>query len=247
MRPIGEDSDIPTTAGSCNSEAFSVVNPDRYSGELIISAGRRSASQQDLLSPSLTKLCPDAADHAEMGEDELQSWEDQVHRITSAYSPDFNASTLDNRPSLPCCVDNELGLYLGDALCAKDIDNLTSLGIGAVINCGAPVVEYPAHVVHLELGCEDTDGYPLLSLHLDQCLQFLEHCEKERRKVLVHCVMGLNRSASVMAAFLMLSRHLPLLEAVQKVWECRGRLPILTNGSFRRQLVQLANISGNLG
>lgn len=206
----------------------------------------RHASQQDLISPSLEKLCPGAATLREIGKEELMSWEDRIHRITSAHSPDITDSS-DNRPFLPCCVDGELGLYLGDECSARDFESLERLGIDAVINCGAPVVEYPENFEHLELGCEDTDGYPLLARHLDQCLSFLERCENEQRTVLVHCVMGLNRSASVMAAFLMLSRQLPLLSAVQKVWECRGRLPILTNGSFRRQLVQLAHLTGNLG
>jgi hypothetical protein len=209
----------------------------------------RHASQQDLISPSLERLCPGAGTLGEIGKEELLSWEDRIHRITSAHSPDITNASPDGwvRPTLPCCVDGEKGLYLGDEFSARDFPSLERLGIDAVINCGAPVVDYPTHFQHLELGCEDTDGYPLLARHLDQCLSFLERCEAERRTVLVHCVMGLNRSASVMAAFLMLSRQLPLLCAVQKVWDCRGRLPILTNGSFRRQLVQLAHLTGNLG
>jgi hypothetical protein len=213
------------------------------------SARSMSSSQQELLSPGLKRICPGAVDKADsqMPEEDFLLWEERVHAITSAYSPNLIVANLDSKTLLPVSVDDDLGLYLGDATCARNVESLTALGISAVINCGAPVVEYPSHIEHVELGgCEDTFGYPLLARHLDQCLQFLEHCMKEKRKVLVHCVMGLNRSASVAIAFLMLNHKLPLLDAVRKVWDRRGRIPILTNGSFRQQLIQLAFISGNL-
>merc|ERR1711972_1066765 len=56
-------------------------------------------------------------------------------------------------------------------------------------------------VNYLALDAKDEDGYPL-DQHFDEIISFLEQCRKERRKVLVHCVMGINRSASAVVAFL---------------------------------------------
>merc|ERR1712151_538675 len=111
------------------------------------------------------------------------------------------------------------------------------------MNCGAPIIEYSPGFEHLEISCEDTEGYPLLARHLEECLCFAERCEAGNTGLLVHCVMGLNRSASLTVALLMVRQELALSEAVRRVWEARGRLSILTNVSFRRQLVQLAHLS----
>jgi len=150
--------------------------------------------------------------------------------------------------TLPSRVDADgPGLYIGDAASARDAEALRALGIGAVMNCGAPAADYPPGFGHLLVRCEDTEGYPLLSRHLGECLAFGDVCESEGRGLLVHCVMGLNRSATLAVAMLMLRRGTLLLESVRCVWESRGRLPILTNSSFRRQLVQLAHLTGRLG
>jgi len=197
-----------------------------------------------------------AAQHEELSATELQRWEAKVHKIAAAFSP---VDTADNSgsgapagkspPTLPCRVEGIAGpeLFLGDAACARNAGSLEALGIGAVLNCGAPAVEYPPGFSHLEVSCEDAEDYPLLARHLDRCSEFMEQCEAASKGLLMHCVMGLNRSASLVVALLMLHRRVPLLEAVSKVWECRGRSPILTNRSFRRQLVQLAHVTGNLG
>jgi len=198
-----------------------------------------------------------AAQHEELSAAELQRWEAKVHKIASAFSPVDSADDVGSGvssgqkspPALPCRIEGIAGpkLFLGDAACARNAGGLEALGIGAVLNCGAPAVEYPPGFSHLEVSCEDAEDYPLLARHLDRCSEFMEQCEAASKGLLVHCVMGLNRSASLAVALLMLHRRVPLLEAVSKVWECRGRSPILTNRSFRRQLVQLAHVTGNLG
>lgn len=209
-----------------------------------------------MLSGSLADRFPEARSRRELPEAELQRWEAEVHRIASAFCPPEPAAAGPPPPTLPRRVEADGaggggGLYLGDAASARDVEGLLSRGIEAVLNCGAPAVDYPpGSLRHLELSCEDAEDYPLLAKHLDRGLAFLEQCEAEARGgggLLVHCVMGLNRSASLLVAFLMLRRGLPLLQAVGQVWECRGRSPLLTNRSFRRQLVQLAHLTGHLG
>lgn len=57
-------------------------------------------------------------------------------------------------------------------------------------------------------------------------------------KVLVHCLMGLSRSATSVLAFLMIKRAMSVKEAVQQV--CQHRF-IRPNEGFLLQLVQLGD------
>jgi hypothetical protein len=62
---------------------------------------------------------------------------------------------------------------------------------------------------------------------------------------LVHCWAGINRSAAVAVALLMLLERCPLLSAIAAVVRVRGL--VLQNKSFRLQLVRLAKSEGLLG
>lgn len=186
---------------------------------------------------------------------DLESWDGRVHSIASAYNSDLadrdgsGRLTPAARAKAPQTWLLEEGIYLGDATCAREVGSreFARQGISAVLNCGAPFVEYPPEILHSQLQCEDTEGYPLLARHLDECLTFIEKCEAEHKGLLLHCVMGLNRSTAVAVAFLVLNRRVPLLEAVGRVWRVRGGLPILTNRSFRLELICLAHMAGLLG
>jgi len=205
------------------------------------------SSRERLLGQALMARRPDAKARAGLDEAELAKWEAAVRRIASAVAPGPAGAPGGEGMALPCRVDaTGSGLFLGDAACARDVAALEALGIGAVMNCGAPHVEYPAGFLHLEVSCEDAEGYPLFARHLEECLAFVERSEASKAGLLVHCVMGLNRSTAMVIAVMMLCRGAGLLEAVGRVWECRGRSSILTNRSFRRQLVQLSHLAGCL-
>lgn len=55
-------------------------------------------------------------------------------------------------------------------------------------------------------------------------------------KVLVHCHVGVSRSATLVLAYLMLKQNLTLVEAICAVKESRGVIP---NRGFLRQLIKL--------
>lgn len=55
-------------------------------------------------------------------------------------------------------------------------------------------------------------------------------------KILVHCHVGVSRSATVVLAYLMLKRNMTLVEAINKVKAGRGIIP---NRGFLRQLIDL--------
>lgn len=55
-------------------------------------------------------------------------------------------------------------------------------------------------------------------------------------KILVHCQVGISRSATIVLAYLMLKQNMTLVEAIKKVKDERGIYP---NQGFLRQLINL--------
>ncbi|MBW03206.1 Dual specificity protein phosphatase 26, partial [Eschrichtius robustus] len=55
-------------------------------------------------------------------------------------------------------------------------------------------------------------------------------------RILVHCAVGVSRSATLVLAYLMLYHRLTLVEAIRKVKDHRGIIP---NRGFLRQLLAL--------
>lgn len=94
----------------------------------------------------------------------------------------------------------------------------------------------------LALEAKDIEGHPMVQRHLASFLAFVRAAPAG--DVLVHCVEGRNRSATLCVAWLMVEGRLPLTAAVRYVFERRPI--ILTNQSFVDQLVALAAAEGLL-
>eukprot|EP00434_Breviolum_minutum_P029349 symbB.v1.2.025960.t2/scaffold2556.1/size76420/6 len=93
-------------------------------------------------------------------------------------------------------------------------------------------------VAFLAIDAEDSPQYPI-SGHFTECTDFLSQCRQRGRKVLVHCVAGQNRSATICAAFMMhpLGFAASLDEATK--WISSRRPGVLQNCGFLRQLMTL--------
>lgn len=72
---------------------------------------------------------------------------------------------------------------------------------------------------------------------LQQAVKFISAAHAHKQKVLVHCHRGRSRSASVVVAFLMITRRWRLSRALDHVVRCRGVAE--PNGGFLRQLEEL--------
>ena len=119
------------------------------------------------------------------------------------------------------------------------------LGVVAHVNCmGATAVDAcrsdyrrAALLPHvLALDAKDQEGHAMIEGHLAPFLDFLRTAPPG--PVLVHCVEGRNRSATLCVAWLMVEGKLPLVDAVRTVF--RRRPIVLTNASFLEQLIDLA-------
>ena len=137
-------------------------------------------------------------------------------------------------------------IFVGSARHAEDLSTLRSLGVTAVLNLAPGACDDPEDlfedngIAYLELDAEDFVGYPLFEMHLEAATAFVEQhaTSNSGGKVLIHCFAGVNRSAAIAVAIIMLSGRKPLYEVVQACFERRPF--ILSNASFRQQLVQLA-------
>ncbi|KAF7831689.1 protein-tyrosine-phosphatase IBR5 [Senna tora] len=67
------------------------------------------------------------------------------------------------------------------------------------------------------------------TLPFDEAIQFLEQCEKDKARVLVHCMSGKNRSPAIVIAYLMKSKGWRLAQSYQWVKERRPSVE-LTEG-----------------
>ncbi|XP_019433918.1 PREDICTED: protein-tyrosine-phosphatase IBR5-like [Lupinus angustifolius] len=87
------------------------------------------------------------------------------------------------------------------------------------------------------------------TLPFDEGIQFLEQCEKDKARVLVHCMSGKNRSPAIVIAYLMKSRGWRLAQSYQWVKERRPSVE-LTEGSYQqlRELehkIFVSNVGGS--
>ena len=147
----------------------------------------------------------------------------------------------------PARIFPGLALYIGDMDDAADVQHLVDLNIGCVINLCADRTHSEYAYVPSKLGevgihqqilvAGDYCGFDIISVAkhvmstIDTTLQ-----AAHKSGVLIHCWGGVNRSAAVAAFFLVSKCRVPLFAAVDQLMRRRGT--VLTNRSFRKQLVQ---------
>jgi atypical dual specificity phosphatase len=109
-----------------------------------------------------------------------------------------------------------------------------SLGITHVlcVACDLPQ-PYPCDFVYQRVLIQDSCDAPLHT-HFESCFQFIQSGLEAGGGVLVHCFAGRSRSATVVAAWLMCTHHLTMLEALAMVHAVRPQAS--PNAGFMRQL-----------
>ncbi|XP_053520011.1 dual specificity protein phosphatase 13 isoform X1 [Artibeus jamaicensis] len=132
-------------------------------------------------------------------------------------------------------------LFLGDAHAARDRSKLTQLGITHVVNVAAGKFQVDTgakfyHGMPLEyygIEAEDNPFFDLSVYFLPVARYIRTALSVPQGRVLVHCAMGVSRSATVVLAFLMIYENMTLVEAIQTVQAHRDICP---NSGFLRQL-----------
>ncbi|KAG5194720.1 hypothetical protein JEQ12_012996 [Ovis aries] len=140
-------------------------------------------------------------------------------------------------------------LFLGDAYAARDKNKLTQLGITHVVNVAAGKFQVDTGAkfyrgMPLEYYGIEADDNPFfdLSVYFLPVARYIRSAlSVPQGRVLVHCAMGVSRSATVVLAFLMICENMTLVEAIQTV---QARRDICPNSGFLRQLQVLDNRLG---
>ncbi|XP_005058179.2 PREDICTED: dual specificity protein phosphatase 26 [Ficedula albicollis] len=134
------------------------------------------------------------------------------------------------------------GLYLGDQDIASNRRELLQLRITHVLNAshcrwrgGADYYEGTG-IRYLGIEAHDSPSFDM-SPYFYPAADFIHQALNEGR-ILVHCAVGVSRSATLVLAYLMIRHHMPLVEAIKTVKDHRGIIP---NRGFLRQLVALDN------
>lgn len=128
------------------------------------------------------------------------------------------------------------GIYIGSLATATSEQCLDNNNIDAIINLSGSDYESNRPVYILTM--DDTNVTPHnMDIYLQKFAKGVEaivHCRQAGKRVLVHCAAGINRSATLIAFYLIHCgwTYDQALDAL-KVANIARRVPLLTNDSFR--------------
>ncbi|CAK0821303.1 unnamed protein product, partial [Prorocentrum cordatum] len=143
----------------------------------------------------------------------------------------------------PYPIESVPYLAIGDIHDARNIPKLLAANVGAVLNLSdfeGSFEKYAASgIAYQKIDCLDMPGFPIIAKSFPTARMFMDGQVQRGKRILVHCSMGINRSATICVAYLMVREGMPVAVAAGTVQSAR-RHPILTNPGFRRQLARLA-------
>ncbi|KAG8762381.1 hypothetical protein FRC12_009062 [Ceratobasidium sp. 428] len=132
------------------------------------------------------------------------------------------------------------GLYLSSLTAARNADSLNELQITHVLT----ILDFPVDFQGWSgsrLVIKISDGFESnLLVRFDECVEFIERGIRGGGNVLVHCMQGLSRSVTIVAAYLVAHCEMGTEEALKFLKEKRGN--IQPNAAFVGQLKEYERI-----
>lgn len=127
-------------------------------------------------------------------------------------------------------VDN---IYLGSEKSAIRLDYLKENNIDRVLVAAKLCkAHFPDDIKYLILDDLDDDPNSDISKHFEESIRFIS--ANKQTNVLVHCVSGISRSASIVLAYMIKHKSLPYSKAYRLVQNKRKQ--IYPNSGFKKQL-----------
>ncbi|KAI5606743.1 dual specificity phosphatase DUPD1 [Silurus asotus] len=124
-------------------------------------------------------------------------------------------------------------------------DDLQKLGVTHVLNaaegernsvCTGAGYYSNMDIEYYGIRAEDIPSFNI-SVHFFTSAEYMRHVlSNSQNKLLVHCVMGRSRSATLVLAYLMIEKKMLLVEAIEQV---KRRRQIIPNWGFLKQLREL--------
>ncbi|XP_020383516.1 protein phosphatase Slingshot homolog 1-like [Rhincodon typus] len=131
-------------------------------------------------------------------------------------------------------------LYLGSEWNASNLEELQSTGVGYILNVTREVDNFfPGLFCYHNIRVFDEDATDLLA-YWNDAYNFITKAKKDHSKCLVHCKMGVSRSASTVIAYAMKEYRWSLEKAYKYVKEKRSVAQ--PNAGFMRQLAEYEGI-----
>ena len=131
-------------------------------------------------------------------------------------------------------------LYLGNYSHACNIKELKRLKINYVLNCAIECRnDLPNNIEELHLKIRDLEDFEIFDF-FEQSNEFINKCKIMGENCLVHCKLGVSRSAAVVIAYLIKYYNLSTAEAFDFVKS--KRMSIKPNDGFMRQLYMYEKI-----
>ncbi|XP_046426700.1 protein phosphatase Slingshot homolog 2 isoform X2 [Neodiprion fabricii] len=125
-------------------------------------------------------------------------------------------------------------VYLGSEWNASNLEELQKNGVRHILNVTREIDNFfPGMFNYLNVRVYDDEKTDLLK-HWDDTFKYITKAKKEGSKVLVHCKMGVSRSASVVIAYAMKAYNWDYSQALKHVKDKRSC--IKPNSSFVSQL-----------
>ncbi|XP_011297253.1 protein phosphatase Slingshot isoform X3 [Fopius arisanus] len=125
-------------------------------------------------------------------------------------------------------------VYLGSEWNASNLEELQKNGVRHILNVTREIDNFfPGMFNYLNVRVYDDEKTDLLK-HWDDTFKYITKARKEGSKVLVHCKMGVSRSASVVIAYAMKAYNWDFSQALKHVKNRRNC--IKPNSSFLSQL-----------
>lgn len=132
------------------------------------------------------------------------------------------------------------GVFLTSYRTSCNLELLRQNGITHVVNASQRQDPYPSEFTYLHLDVEDEEEEDI-ARYFTKTSRFITNALQKGGRVVVNCMMGISRSATLVLAFLVQKRHFSLSEAMQSVKTIRP--VICPNDGFMSQLRDRFNIS----
>ncbi|XP_007437155.1 dual specificity protein phosphatase 13-like [Python bivittatus] len=134
-------------------------------------------------------------------------------------------------------------IFIGNMIVAHNKVELRQLGISHILNAAHNTwgskgnqTFYGSEISYHGIAAEDSVDFDL-SVYFHPASEYIHKALRAPKgKILVHCILGKSRSATLVLAYLMIYQNLSLADAVEKVLQHRAISP---NCGFLKQLQDL--------
>ncbi|XP_013054001.1 dual specificity protein phosphatase 15 [Anser cygnoides] len=130
------------------------------------------------------------------------------------------------------------GLYLGNFIDAKDLEQLSRNKITHIVSIHESPQPLLQDITYLRIPLPDTPEANIKK-HFKECISFIHQCRLHGGNCLVHCLAGISRSTTVVVAYVMAVTELSSQEVLEAIRSVR---PVANpNPGFRQQLEEFGS------